>query len=58
MRKTADHDLMVLVRSIVAGDGLVLLESGASIKEKDNSGKTVDQAATAGWIRQMLRVRH
>jgi hypothetical protein len=35
----------------------VLLESGASIKEKDGSGKTVDQAATAGWIREMLQVR-
>jgi hypothetical protein len=33
---------------------LHLLESGASIKAKDGSGKTVDQAATADWIRQML----
>jgi hypothetical protein len=37
---------------------LVLLEGGASIREKDDSGKTVDQAATADWIRQMLHVRH
>jgi hypothetical protein len=37
---------------------LHLLESGASIKEKDGSGKAVDQAATADWIRQMLDLRH
>jgi ankyrin repeat protein len=32
----------------------VLLDNGASIQEKDDSGKTVDQAATGDWIRQML----
>jgi ankyrin repeat protein len=36
---------------------LVLLESGASIKKKDGSGKTVDQAATSGWIRELLHTR-
>jgi len=37
---------------------LLLLENGASIKKKDGSGKTVDQAATAGWIHEVLQVRH
>jgi hypothetical protein len=35
---------------------LLLLRSGAAIRAKDDSGKTVDQAATADWIRQMLHV--
>ena len=36
---------------------LALLASGASIKKKDAAGKTVEQAATAGWIRELLQVR-
>lgn len=34
---------------------LLLLQNGASIQRKDGSGRTVDQAATAGWIRELLR---
>jgi Ankyrin repeats (3 copies)/Ankyrin repeat len=34
---------------------LLLLQNGAPVKRKDGSGKTVDQAATAGWIRELLR---
>ena len=34
---------------------LLLLKNGASIKREDGSGKTVDQAATAGWIRKLLK---
>ena len=33
---------------------LLLLQNGASIKRKDGSGRTVEQAATAGWIRDIL----
>ena len=33
---------------------LLLLQNGAPIKHKDGSGKTVDQAATAGSIRELL----
>jgi ankyrin repeat protein len=33
----------------------LLLQHGASIKRKDRSGRTVDQAANAGWIRDLLQ---
>jgi hypothetical protein len=33
---------------------LLLLQNGASIKHKDGSGKTVDQATTVDWIRKLL----
>ncbi len=36
---------------------LLLLENGASIKRKDGSGRTVDQAVTASWIHELLRRR-
>jgi hypothetical protein len=34
---------------------LLLLQNGASIKRKDGSGRTVDQAATVDWIRKLLQ---
>jgi hypothetical protein len=34
---------------------LLLLQNGASIKRKDGSGRTVDQAAPVGWIRKLLQ---
>jgi ankyrin repeat protein len=37
---------------------LLLLQNGASSKRKDGSGKTVEQAATAGWIRELLAGKH
>jgi ankyrin repeat protein len=37
---------------------LLLLQNGASIKCKDGSGKTVDQAATVGWIRELIAGWH
>ena len=37
---------------------LLLLQNGASVKRRDGSGRTVDQAATAGWIRELLAGRH
>jgi hypothetical protein len=37
---------------------LLLLQNGASIKRKDSSGKTVDQAAAADWIRKLLSDKH
>ena len=33
---------------------LLLLQNGASLKSKDGSGKTVEQAATVDWIRELL----
>lgn len=33
---------------------LLLLQNGAPIKLNDGSGKTVEQAATVGWIRKLL----
>jgi hypothetical protein len=33
---------------------LLLLQNGVPIKHKDGSGKTVEQAATVGWIRKLL----
>jgi hypothetical protein len=36
---------------------LLLLQNGASIKRKDGSGRTVDQATTVGWIRKLLAGR-
>jgi ankyrin repeat protein len=33
---------------------VLLLQSGASIKEKDGSGKTVEQIVKSGWIRELL----
>lgn len=33
---------------------VLLLQSGASAKAKDGSGKTVSQIVTAGWIRELL----
>jgi hypothetical protein len=36
---------------------LLLLQNGASIQRKDGSRKTVDQAATADWIRELLASR-
>jgi hypothetical protein len=33
---------------------LLLLKNGASIKRKDGSGKTIDQATTVDWIRKLL----
>jgi ankyrin repeat protein len=33
---------------------LLLLQNGASIKRKDGSGRTVDQATTVDWIRKLL----
>lgn len=37
---------------------LLLLQNGAPIKHKDSSGKTVEQAATTGWIRELLSAHH
>lgn len=37
---------------------LVLLKNGAPIKHKDGSGRTVDQAATVSWIRELLQPRY
>ena len=37
---------------------LMLLQHGASIKNKDGSGRTVEQAATINWIRELLQRRH
>lgn len=34
---------------------LLLLQSGASIKRKDYSGRTVEEAATSSWIRELLQ---
>jgi ankyrin repeat protein len=34
---------------------LLLLRSGATIKRKDDSGKTVEQSATSDWIRKLLQ---
>ena len=34
---------------------LLLLQNGASVKRKDGSGRTVEQAATASWIRELLQ---
>lgn len=34
---------------------LLLLQSGASIKNRDRAGKTVNQAATADWIQELLQ---
>jgi hypothetical protein len=34
---------------------LLLLQSGASTKRKDGSGRAVDQAATVDWIRKLLQ---
>jgi Ankyrin repeats (many copies) len=34
---------------------LLLPQNGTSIKRKDGSGKTVDQATTVDWIRKLLR---
>lgn len=36
---------------------LLLLQTGAPIKHKDGSGRTVDQAATVSWIRELLQSR-
>ena len=33
---------------------LLLLQNGASVKRRDGSGRTADQAATVGWIRELL----
>jgi len=33
---------------------LLLLQNGASIKRKDGSGRTVEQATTVDWIRELL----
>jgi ankyrin repeat protein len=37
---------------------LLLLQHGASISDKDGSGKTAGQATTAAWIRQLLGARN
>ena len=37
---------------------LLLLQYGAATKAKDGRGKTVDQVATAGWIRELLDASH
>ncbi|HSK44440.1 MAG TPA: hypothetical protein VLA83_11200, partial [Candidatus Binatia bacterium] len=34
---------------------LLLLQNGASINHKDGSGRTVEQAATVEWIRNLLQ---
>ena len=34
---------------------LILLQNGARVKHRDRSGKTVDQAATVSWIRELLQ---
>jgi hypothetical protein len=34
---------------------LLLLQNGASIKHKDGSGRTVEQATTVAWIRELLQ---
>jgi ankyrin repeat protein len=36
---------------------LLLLQNGASITRKDGSGRTVGQAATVSWVRELLRSR-
>ena len=36
---------------------LLLLQSGATLKDKDGHGRTVDQVVATGWIREFLEAR-